>query len=94
MAVWGSWRAFKRRGAPIGSICTEFQLKPSHGDPYRVPNHHLLKTVFSLVLTNSHLVLTMDCLVVTIDYLVVTIDYLVVTIDYFGIDQWLLGIDQ
>ena len=90
---WGSniwfWGSVKRRGAAVGSIWAEFQLKRSHEDPFR---HKILGFVrpalpsywpnYCFVLTSDHLVLTNDDLVVNIDYLVVTIDHLVVTNDY------------
>ena len=47
----GLQEGFKRRGAPVGFIWAEFQLKRSHGDPFRHQNHGS-ETSFSLVLTN------------------------------------------
>ena len=43
--LFGSGRGFNRRSAPIGSIWAEFQLKWSHGDPFRDPNHALVRPV-------------------------------------------------
>ena len=95
LGLLGSGRGLNRRGAPIGYIWAEFQLKRSHGDPFRDQNHvfvtsfslvltnyYLALTIYYLVLTTYYLVLTNDYLVVTIGYLVVTIDFLVVTMDY------------
>ena len=100
LGVLGSGRGSKRRGAPIGSIATEFELKRSHGDPFRDQNHdsatisslvlanyYLVLSNHHLVLTNDHLVLTNDYLVLTKEYLVVTSVYLLVTIDYWGCGQ-------
>ena len=35
----GSERGLNRRGAPVGFIWAEFQLKRSHGEPFRDQNH-------------------------------------------------------
>ena len=43
---FGSGRGSNGRGAPMGSICTEFQLKRSHGDPFRAQNHDFVRPVF------------------------------------------------
>ena len=79
MAVLGSGRGLNGRGAPVGSIWAEFQLKRSHGDPFRDRNKWFWETSSSLVLISYHLVLTSYNLVLTNDYLVVTIDSLVLT---------------
>ena len=41
LGILGSGRGLNGRGAPIGLIWAEFQLKQSHGDPFRdqVPSH-------------------------------------------------------
>ena len=39
MAVLGSGRDLNGRGAPVGSIWAEFQLKRDHSDPIRDQNH-------------------------------------------------------
>ena len=39
MILLGSGRGSERRGAPVGSMLAEFQLKWSHGDPFRGQNH-------------------------------------------------------
>ena len=43
LALLGSGRGSKERGAPIGSIWAEFQLKGSHGDPFRDQNHGFVR---------------------------------------------------
>ena len=45
LGLFGSGMGVNGRGAPVGSIWAEFQLKRSHGDPFRNPNHVLLKPV-------------------------------------------------
>ena len=45
MAVLGSGRDLNGRGAPVGSIWAEFQLKRSHGDPFRDQNHDFVRPV-------------------------------------------------
>ena len=72
MAVLGSGRGLNGRGAPIGSICAEFQPKRSHSDPIRDQNHAFYVTSFSLILTNHYLVLTNYYLVLTNYDLVLT----------------------
>ena len=42
----GLRRGLKRRGTPTGSILVEFQLKWSHGDLLRDPNHGVARPVF------------------------------------------------
>ena len=81
MVVLGSGRGLNGRGAPIGSIWAEFQLKRSHGDPIRDQNNVFCLTSISLVLTNCYLVLTNYYLVLTNYYVALTNHYLVVTID-------------
>ena len=44
LGLFGSGRGFNRRGAPIGLIWAEFQLKPSHGDPFHAQNSRLCAT--------------------------------------------------
>ena len=44
-ALLGSGRGLNRRGAPVGSIWTEFQLKQSHSDPFNDPNHVLVRPI-------------------------------------------------
>ena len=92
--LFGSGGGLNGRGAPIGFIWAEFQLKRSHGDLFRDQNNVFVRLV-SRILTNYYLVLTIDYLVVTIDFLVVTIDYMVVTIDYLvlTIDYFVVTID-
>ena len=46
MAVLGSGRGLNGRGAPIGSIWAEFQLKRSYGDPFRAQNNVFCETSF------------------------------------------------
>ena len=41
---FGSGRGFNRRGAPVGFIWAEFQLKRSHGDPFHAQNNRLCAT--------------------------------------------------
>ena len=41
---FGSGRGFNRRGAPIGFVWAEFQLKRSHGDPFHAQNNRLCAT--------------------------------------------------
>ena len=45
MAVVGSGRGLKRRGAPVGSIWDDFQFKRSHGDQFHAPNHDFARPV-------------------------------------------------
>ena len=44
LGCFGSGRGSNGRGAPVGSICTEFQLKRSHGDPFHAQNNRLCAT--------------------------------------------------
>ena len=46
LGLLGSERGLNRRGAPVGFIWAEFQLKRSHGDPFRSQNNDLLRQVF------------------------------------------------
>ena len=46
IGLWGSGRVLKRCGAPVGAILAKFQLKGSHGDPFRDPNHGFVRPVF------------------------------------------------
>ena len=57
LGLLGSGRGSNGRGAPIGFIWAEFQLKRSHCDPFRDQNH-VCETNSSLVLTNYYSVLT------------------------------------
>ena len=41
---FGSGRGFNGRGAPVGFVWAEFQLKRSHGDPFRAQNNRLCAT--------------------------------------------------
>ena len=86
LGLFGSGRGSNGRGAPVGFLWAEFQLKRSHGDPFRNQNHVFVWPVFlgtdHLALTNYYWAVTSDYLVLTIDYLVVTIDHSVVTSDY------------
>ena len=45
LGLWGSGRGFNGRGAPVGFIWAEFQLKRSHGELFRAPNHGLVRPV-------------------------------------------------
>ena len=45
VAVLACGRGLKGRGAPIGFIWAEFQLKRSHGDPFRDQNHDVVRPV-------------------------------------------------
>ena len=38
LGLFGSGRGFNGRGAPVGFIGTDFQLKRSHDDPFRDQN--------------------------------------------------------
>ena len=67
LGLFGSGRGSNGRGAPVGFVWAEFQLKRSHG---------LVLTNDDLVLTDYYLVLTKDHLVLTNDYLVLTNDYM------------------
>ena len=44
MAVLGSGRGFNGRGAPVGFIWAEFQLKRSHGGPFHAQNNRFSAT--------------------------------------------------
>ena len=44
IVVLGSGRGSNGRGAPVGFIWTEFQLKRSHGDPFHAQNNRLCAT--------------------------------------------------
>ena len=39
LGLLGSRRGLNGRGAPVGFIWADFQLKRSHGDPFRDQNH-------------------------------------------------------
>ena len=39
LGLLGSGGGLNRRAAPVGFIWAEFQLKWSHGDPFRDQNH-------------------------------------------------------
>ena len=45
MVVLGSGRGLNGRGARVGSIWAEFQLKWSHGDSFRDRNHGFVRPV-------------------------------------------------
>ena len=65
MAVLGSRRGLNGRGAPVGSIWAEFQLKRSHGDPFRDQNHGFVRPVVPGT-TNDYVILTNDYWAVTL----------------------------
>ena len=44
LGLFGSRRAFNGRGAPLGCIWAEFQLKRSHGDPFHAQNSRFFAT--------------------------------------------------
>ena len=46
LGLLGSGRGLNGRGAPVGSIWTELQLKRSHGDPFRDQNNVFVRLVF------------------------------------------------
>ena len=108
MAVLGSGRDLNGRGAPVGSIWSEFQLKRSHGDPFRDRNRGFviffhgtdqlpLRSDQLLLGTDQwtidYLVETCDYMVEASDYLVETSDHLVVTSDYLVVTS-VLGSDH
>ena len=45
LGLFDSGRGSNGRGAPVGSIWAEFQLKQSHGDPFRDQNHVFVRPV-------------------------------------------------
>ena len=45
LGLLGSRMGFNGRGAPVGFIWAEFQLKRSHGDPFRDQNRAFVRPV-------------------------------------------------
>ena len=45
LGLFGSGRGSDRRGAPVGFIWADFQLKRSHGDPFRDQNRVFVQPV-------------------------------------------------
>ena len=44
LGLFGSGKGFNGRGVPAGFICTDAQLKWSHGDPFHARNNRLCAT--------------------------------------------------
>ena len=44
LGLFGSGRGSNGRGAPVGFIWAEFQLKRSHGDPFHAQNSRVCAT--------------------------------------------------
>ena len=54
LGLFGSGRGFNGRGAPVGFICTDFQLRRSHGDPFHASNSRLCATGSNSGAPGSH----------------------------------------
>ena len=79
MGLLGSGRGLNGRGAPVGSILVELQLKWCHGDPFRDQNHGFVRPV---LLGTDRLLLGTDQLLLGTNQ------------SQHGTDQSLLGTDQ
>ena len=44
LGLFWLWEGFNGRGAPVGFIWTEVQLKRGHGDPFHAQNNRLCVT--------------------------------------------------
>ena len=79
LGPWALGRGSNRRGAPVGLIWAEFQLKRSHGDPFLDQNPGIARPVF---LGTDQLLLGTDQFLLGTDQLLL------------GTDPSLLGTDQ